>query len=94
MSIEAGLGIVGAGEAAPVADVVEDPFLELGKLIREGQYGRAIDFALNLENMEAVNWVCGQLDPDEVLASEPPALSQSSVLALLQQLSADWSQVC
>ena len=38
-------------------------------------------------------WLCTHLEPGEVLSRQPPQLSQTIILALIQQLGQDLQQV-
>jgi hypothetical protein len=55
------------------------------------RYEEAFNYALSLENVDTVAWLCGQLEPG-MLAEEPCPLSQGVLLALLQQLGFDLSK--
>ena len=61
------------------------------KRLSEGQIAQAFDLALTANNLEAVEYICAQVQPGEVLESEPPILSQALLLSLIQQLSFDLS---
>ena len=64
---------------------------EIEKRLSEGQIAQAFDLALTANNLEAVEYICAQVQPGEVLESEPPILSQALLLSLIQQLSFDLS---
>ena len=57
------------------------------------RYEEAFNAALDLGDISFVAWLCGQVEPQEVLASTPPLLSQQVLLVLLQQLGYDLSTV-
>ena len=63
----------------------------IDKSLGEGHIAQAFDLALNANNLEAVEYICGQIQPGEVLESDPPILSQALLLSLIQQLSFDLS---
>ena len=63
----------------------------IDKSLGEGHIAKAFDLALTANNLEAVEYICGQIQPGEVLESDPPILSQALLLSLIQQLSFDLS---
>ena len=70
---------------------IEQIKTEIEKRLSEGQIAQAFDLALTANNLEAVEYICAQVQPGEVLESEPPILSQDLLLSLVQQLSFDLS---
>lgn len=48
---------------------------------------------LEMVDVGRVAWLCAQLDPAQLLAAEPLPLSQSVLLALMQQLGSDLAHV-
>ena len=63
----------------------------IDKSLGEGHIAKAFDLALTANNLEAVEYICAQIQPGEVLESDPPILSQALLLSLIQQLSFDLS---
>ena len=58
-----------------------------------GRYEQAFNDALSAEDVDIVIWLCTHLDPAEVLSRQPAKLSQTIILALIQQLGQDLQQV-
>ena len=58
-----------------------------------GRYEQAFNEALSAEDVDIVIWLCTHLDPAEVLSRQPAKLSQTIILALIQQLGQDLQQV-
>ena len=75
--------------------LVSKPFMQstLLELNDARRYEEAFNAALDLGDVNFVAWLCGQVEPQEVLASTPPLLSQQVLLVLLQQLGYDLSTV-
>lgn len=42
--------------------------------------------ALTANSMELVTWLCKQLPKDSIFAAEPPLISQTALLCMLQQV--------
>ena len=57
------------------------------------RYEQAFNDALSAEDVEIVIWLCQHLEPAEVLSRQPAKLSQTIILALIQQLGQDLQQV-
>ena len=70
---------------------IEEIKAGIDKYLREGHVAEAFDLALTANNLEAVEYICGQVTPGEVLESDPPILNQALLLSLIQQLSFDLS---
>ncbi|KAI6654339.1 Enhancer of mRNA-decapping protein 4-like [Oopsacas minuta] len=68
---------------------IEQIKTDIEKRLSEGQIAQAFDLALTANNLEAVEYICAQVQPGEVLESDPPILSQALLLSLIQQLSFD-----
>ncbi|KAK9857167.1 hypothetical protein WJX84_000114 [Apatococcus fuscideae] len=62
------------------------------RLLKAGQYEQAFNDALSAEDVDIVIWLCTHLDPAEVLSRQPAKLSQTIILALIQQLGQDLQQ--
>ena len=48
---------------------------------------------LDMADVGRVTWLCKQLDPSQLLGADPPPLSQSVLLSLMQQLGSELAQV-
>jgi len=72
--------------------------------LEEKDYDSAFETALNLRDLPLLNWLIGQLSPENIFPVEKPLLSQRHILSLIQQLSYDltsstetkfdWLQYC
>uniref|UniRef100_A0A383W3W1 Enhancer of mRNA-decapping protein 4 C-terminal domain-containing protein n=1 Tax=Tetradesmus obliquus TaxID=3088 RepID=A0A383W3W1_TETOB len=80
--LEAGAGAAGAAAAAPA-----DPRIEIGSLMSVRKYDEALVKALNTASLEVLVWACKQVDPQVVLGGSSVALSQTTLLSLVHQLS-------
>lgn len=67
----------------------EDPKIQIKADLDQKRYEEAFSKALMTQNVEVVLWLCQQIGEDEFFYSEPFPLSQSVLLALLQQLGSD-----
>ena len=57
-----------------------------------GRYEEAFGAALHRGDLGTVVWLCRQVDAAAVFANDEPALSQSILLSLMQQLNSDLAQ--
>lgn len=66
-----------------------DPTKELSRLVSECKFEEAFNKALQLSDVSIVSWLCSQVDYNSLFSTIPLPLSQSVLLALVQQLSCD-----
>jgi hypothetical protein len=79
----------GSAPQAPVVEQKQDPKVEIGQHLSEKNYEEAFCKALVAQNIELVIWLCQQLNEEEFFYEEPFPVSQTVLLALLQQLGSE-----
>ena len=67
----------------------QDPKVEIVQHLSEKNYEDAFCKALVAQNIELVIWLCQQLNEEEFFYQEPFPVSQTVLLALLQQLGSE-----
>ncbi|KAJ7536521.1 hypothetical protein O6H91_12G072700 [Diphasiastrum complanatum] len=66
-----------------------DPTIEIARLVAARKLEEAFNRALSLSDVAVVSWLCNQVDPVTLFATNPLPLSQGVVLSLVQQLGCD-----
>ncbi len=59
---------------------------ELRAELRAGRFNEAFQRALGASDLDLVTWVCSEAPKDDIFDSDPPLLSQTILLCLMQQL--------
>eukprot|EP00775_Hariotina_reticulata_P011820 gene11820-11964_t len=76
----------GTRAAAPV---VQDPRVEIQALLTARKYDEALVKTLNTASLHILLWACKQVDAGQVLSGTGDGLSQTTLLSLVHQLSAN-----
>lgn len=80
--------IGGSGAAAtpstPGTTSIKD---ELRQQLRHGRFNEAFQQALGASDLDLVTWLCAEAPRDDIFDVDPPLLSQTILLCLMQQLS-------
>ncbi|KAF0699379.1 Aste57867_10040 [Aphanomyces stellatus] len=78
-----------AAAAVPQESTFDAQCRAIAELLDDRKYEEGFQLALGAENVALVRAACQQVDPQAVLGSRPPHLSQMIVLCLVQQLGSD-----
>lgn len=58
----------------------------LKKLVRAGRFNEAFEQALGASDLALVTWLCAEAPRDDIFDVDPPLLSQTILLCLMQQV--------